>query len=317
MIALSVVVPVRDVERYVPDLLRSLVRNTRPDFEFIVVDDGSTDRTPDLVSASGLPGLTVLRHEQPRGPSSARNTGLAASSGRYITFLDGDDWIRPGYLYDLVAVIEDLGCDFVMSDHVQVRGQARTVRRTPQGRRGQVLQPRGSILPLGQPSMVDYPYTWAGIYSRSLADQGLLDFVPTLHTAEDRPWFWRLYREASSFATVSLQGVFYRRSVDGSLTTVGDERQLHFFDAFDLVLSDLAEDPEAHRFLPKAIRNYCAMIAFHLGRRDRLTPELQHRLMLRARATMKSLPAETRAEVLPGMGDYRQELFSELIGIRI
>jgi glycosyltransferase involved in cell wall biosynthesis len=301
----------------VPDLLRSLARNTRPDFEFIVVDDGSADRTPDLVLASGLPGLTVFRHEEPRGPGSARNTGLAAASGRYITFLDGDDWIRPGYLYDLVAVIEDLGCDFVMSDHVQVRGQDRTVRRTPQGRRGQVLHPRGSILPLGQPSMVDYPYTWAGIYARSLADQGLLDFVPSLHTAEDRPWFWRLYREASSFATVSLQGVFYRRGVDGSLTTIGDERQLHFFDAFDLVLSDLARDPEAHRFLPKAVRNYCAMIAFHLGRRERLTPELQHRLMTRARTTMKSLPAETRAEVLPGMGDYRQELFAELIGIRI
>ncbi|MFI6309582.1 hypothetical protein ACIBEK_05425, partial [Nocardia fusca] len=79
--------------------------------------------------------------------------------------------------------------------------------------------------------MVDYPYAWAGIYRRSLRD--LLSFPGSLHTAEDRPWIWRLHREATSFAAVGLPGVFYRRGVSTSLTQVGDERQLDFIRAFD------------------------------------------------------------------------------------
>ena len=317
MTTLSVIVPVRDVERYVPDLLRGLAHNTRHDFEFLVVDDASRDRTAELVAAAGVPGLRILRHPAALGPGAARNTGLAQASGRYLTYLDGDDWIRPGYLTDLVTAISTLGCDFVMSDHIRVTGRQREQRRPPEGRHRLVLDPRAAILPVSQPSMVDYPYTWAGIYDRRLADRGLLDFVASLHTAEDRPWFWRLYRRASSFAVVPLQGVFYRRHRQGALTRIGDARQLHFFDAFDLVLAELAEDPEPGRFTAKAVRNYFALIAYHLPRQERLSPPLRAELAERARATMLAVPAELRAEVLPAMGDYRRELFEALLGVRV
>ncbi|GAA3238771.1 glycosyltransferase family 2 protein [Actinocorallia longicatena] len=316
MTALSVVIAVRDVERYVTDLLLSLARNTRNDIEFIVVDDGSIDRTPEIVTAAKIPGLTLLRHARPLGPGAARNTGLAASTGRHITYLDGDDWIRPGYLYELLAAIEALGCDFVMSDHVRVTDTGRVVRRTPQGRRREVLRSRDGILPVTQPSMVDYPYTWAGVYSRSLADRGLLTFDPALHTAEDRPWFWRLYREPATYATVALRGVFYRRT-PGSLTQRGDARMLHFFDAFDRVLRDLDDDPEPDRYRAKALTTYFAMIAFHLSRRDRLPAELQRVLTARARSTISAVPPETRTQLLPSMTEYRQDLFASLLGIRV
>ncbi|GAA0966389.1 glycosyltransferase family 2 protein [Actinocorallia libanotica] len=314
---LSVVVPVRDVARYVPDLLRSLLHNTRRDFEFLVVDDASRDRTAELVAGAGVPGLRLIRHPAPLGPGAARNTGLAQASGRYLTYLDGDDWIRPGYLAELVAAISGLGCDFVIGDHIRVTGRRRQPRRPPQGRLREVLDPRASILPVGQPSMVDYPYCWAGVYDRRLAERGLLDFAPGLHTAEDRPWFWRLYRQASSYAVVPLRGVFYRRHREGALTRIGDERQLHFFDAFDLVLAELAADPEAERFAPKAVRGYFAVIGYHLTRRARLSPPLRVELVDRARAAMLAVPPELRAEVLPAMGVYRQELFEELLGVRI
>ena len=317
MTTLSVVIPVRDVERYVPDLLRGLARNTRPDFEFLVVDDASRDRTAELVAGAGIPGLRMIRHPAALGPGAARNAGLAESSGRYLTYLDGDDWIRPGYLAEMVDAISGLGCDFVMSDHIRVTGRRRQPRRPPEGRLWEVLDPRAGILPVSQPSMVDYPYSWAGIYHRRLADRGLLGFVPGLHTAEDRPWFWRLYRRASSYAVVPLRGVFYRRHRQGALTRIGDARQLHFFDAFDLVLAELAADPEAERFAGKAVRNYFAVIGYHLVRRERLSPPLRVRLVERARATMLSVPPELRAEVLPAMGVYRQELFEELLGVRI
>ncbi|MET8868887.1 glycosyltransferase family 2 protein [Nonomuraea sp. NPDC004580] len=308
MITLSVVVPVRDGERFIADALTSLCRNAAPGFEFIVVDDGSADATADIVAgfADDLPGLTVLRNPEPLGLADARNAGLAAAGGRYVTFMDGDDWLAPGHLARLVAAIDGLGCDFVRTDHVQAEGRKRVVHRAPLARRGAVLDPREAILPAGVRTMVDYPYAWAGVYRRSLGD--LLHFPGSLHTAEDRPWIWRLHREAASFAVVPLAGLFYRRLVPGSLTQVGDERQLHFFDAFELVLKDL--EPE---FLPKAVRNFCALLAHHLNIGDRFTPELRARFEERGRHMLRTLPQEQVSEALAGMPAERESALRALL----
>ncbi|WP_113703729.1 glycosyltransferase family 2 protein [Nonomuraea lactucae] len=308
MITLSVVVPVRDCERYIADALSSLCRNVRHDFEFIVVDDGSVDATGDIADdfRGDLPGLGVIRNPAPLGLADARNAGLTAATGRYVTFMDGDDWLAPGYLGRLVDAIEGLGCDFVRTDHVQAEGRKRVVHRAPLSRRGAVLAPRDAILPADVRTMVDYPYAWAGVYRRSLHD--LLHFPGSLHTAEDRPWIWRLHREAATFAVVSLAGLFYRRQVAGSLTQVGDERQLHFFDAFQLVFKDLEEE-----YLPKAVRNFCALLAHHLEIADRFTPALRSRFEERGAEMVRALPAEMVVEAVARMSAEREATLRVLL----
>ncbi|MCO6705232.1 glycosyltransferase family 2 protein, partial [Streptomyces sp. CHB9.2] len=74
----------------------------------------------------------------------------------------------------------------------------------PVGLRGEVLDPRDAILPADRTTSVDYAYVWAGIYHRRLLERGLLHFTESLRTAEDRPWIWRLHREATSFAVTDL-----------------------------------------------------------------------------------------------------------------
>jgi glycosyltransferase involved in cell wall biosynthesis len=290
LIKLSVVVPVRDAELYISDALASLVRNAHRDFEFIVVDDGSVDATGQIIEdfRGDLPGLVVLRNETPVGLADARNLGLSLASGRYLTFMDGDDWLAPGYLGDLVGAIERLDCDFVRVDHVQVEGRRRVIHRAPLASREVVLKPRDHILPADVKTMVDYPYAWAGIYRRDLGD--LLTFPGHLHTAEDRPWIWRLHRQAGSFAVVSLAGLFYRRMVSGSLTQIGDARQLHFFDAFDMVFADLEEE-----FIPKAARTFCALLAHHLELGDRFSPDLRTRFEQRGVESLRRLPPDLLA----------------------
>ncbi|GIH27995.1 glycosyl transferase [Acrocarpospora phusangensis] len=303
MITLSVIVPVRDGEPYIADALTSLARNARADFEVIVIDDGSADATGEIVAEfrDELPALHVIRHSEAAGLASARNAGLRLASGRYVTFLDGDDWIGRGYLVSLVAAIDGLGCDFVRVDHVQSDGRKREPHRAPEARRDVVLDPRDAILPTGAKTMVDYPYAWAGVYRRELGD--LLAFPEGLHTAEDRPWIWRLHQRAKSFAVVSLSGVFYRRGLPQSLTRIGDERQLHFFDAFDLVLAE-AEEP----YRPKAVRTFCALLANHLEMRDRLTPETAARFEERGAATLARLPADLVADALDALDPDRRAL---------
>lgn len=300
------IVPFYNVQQYAPDTLVSLRANARPDFEFVLVDDHSQDETPAILERaadelSDIAEVRYIRHDHNGGLATARNTGLDAARGEYLAFLDGDDWLAPGHLSELVAAIEGLGCDFVRTDHVRAAARARTVHRVPFGRRDEVLNPREAILPAERTTSVDYAYAWAGAYHRRLLDRGLLHFTDGLRTAEDRPWIWKLHREAESFAVVSLLGVFYRRGVASSLTQIGDVRQLDFIRAFDQVIEETAADRDADRLLPKAVRTYCAIIAHHLSDEGKFEPAVARQLRTMSAAALKRMPQDVLGEVLETM----------------
>jgi glycosyltransferase involved in cell wall biosynthesis len=305
VVKLSVIVPFYNVRQYAPDTLRSLEANARPDVEFLLVDDCSTDDTPALLERAerALPGARLLRHERNRGIAAARNTGLEAARGRYVTFLDGDDWLAPGHYARLIEAMDDLGCDFVRTDHVRSTGRERVVQRVPHGRRNVVMNPREAILPAERSTSVDYPFVWADIYHRRLDDRGLLRFTEGLHTCEDRLWTWRLHREAQSFAVVNLYGVFYRRGVASSLTRVGDERQLDFLRAFDTVMAETADDPDGEKLLPKVLRTYCAMMCHHLAAdaEGRYEPQVGRKLRTLTAAALRRMPQEMLDRTLDTM----------------
>lgn len=315
VLKLSVVVPFHNVQAYAPDALKSLELNARGDFEFLLVDDRSTDGTPALLeraAAGGVPGAVHLRRDRNGGLATARNTGLDAARGEYVAFLDGDDWLAPGHLARTLAAIEALGCDFVRTDHVQVTGRSRVVQRVPYGPEMVVGDPRCGILPASRATAVDYPYAWAGMYHRRLLDRGLLHFTDGLRTAEDRPWIWRLHREAASFAAVGLPGVFYRRGIPTSLTQIGDERQLDFIRAFDQVLADVATDREYELLIPKAVRTYCAIIAHHLGSSERFEPAVAKKLRFMSAAALGRMPAPVLDRVIASMDAERSALLRGL-----
>ncbi|MET8169550.1 glycosyltransferase family 2 protein [Streptomyces sp. NPDC005329] len=314
---LSVVVPCYNIESYLPETVTSLVNNARDDFEFIFVEDRSTkDRTYEALLAltERLGNSRVLRHERNGGLATARNTGIDVAEGRYLTFLDGDDWLAPGYLAQLVDVAERFDVDFVRTDHVQVTGLERAVHRAPEGRRHTPLDPRTSILPVDDTTMVDYPYAWAGVYHRRLLDRGMLRFHDGLRTAEDRPWIWDLHRRAESYVVASLHGVFYRRGIASSLTQIGDVRQLDFFRSFDLVLAELADDPEADRLRGKALRNFCVVIAHQLIDRRRFERSVAAKLKRLAAGALGAMSEEELGEAVVGMGEERVQVLRRVRG---
>ncbi|MFD1830508.1 glycosyltransferase family 2 protein [Streptomyces desertarenae] len=306
MVKLSVIVPFRNVRPYAPDALRSLQVNSadfeKGEIEFVLVDDSSTDGTSDLLDRAEkeIPHAVVVRRGRQGGVAAARNSGLDAARGEFLTFLDGDDWAAPGHYRRLLAAAESLGCDFVRTDHVSCTGRRRTLVRAPHGLRGTVLDPRDAILPAHRTTSVDYAYAWAGVYHRRLLESGVLRFDDGLHTAEDRPWIWRLHREASSFAVVGLTGVFYRRGVADSLTRIGDERQLDFIRAYDLLVEETSRDRDAAALLPKAVRTYCAVVHHHLTG-DRFEPRLTRTLRARCAEALRRLPDDLVREALDSM----------------
>ena len=91
--SVTAIIPVHNGEHFLRDALDSILAQSHPPSEIIVVDDGSTDRTPEI--ARGYePEVTYLR-QQRSGPAGARNAGLRSASGDFIAFLDADDTWRP------------------------------------------------------------------------------------------------------------------------------------------------------------------------------------------------------------------------------
>ena len=110
----SVVVPAYNASKYIGQCIDSLLAQTYRRFEIVVVDDGSTDSTPDVLSGyAGLENVRIVRQEN-RGVSAARNAGLSLAKGEYVAFVDSDDVVHPELLERCCGLIGEYGCEFVL-----------------------------------------------------------------------------------------------------------------------------------------------------------------------------------------------------------
>lgn len=110
----SVVIPAYNAAKFLPDALESVFRQTVPALEVIVVDDGSTDETPEVMEP--FRERAVYLRKQNSGPSSARNLGTLHARGEWIAFLDADDQWVPERLERQLALADRTKADLVFSD---------------------------------------------------------------------------------------------------------------------------------------------------------------------------------------------------------
>ncbi|MFI6762775.1 glycosyltransferase [Micromonospora sp. NPDC050417] len=110
---LTVVVPIYNVSGYLVDCLDSIAGQTYPDLDVVLVDDGSTDDSGELAEryVAANSRFRLIRQEN-RGLGAARNTGIDAAAGEYLTFVDSDDLLPPYALELLVGALEQTGSDF-------------------------------------------------------------------------------------------------------------------------------------------------------------------------------------------------------------
>ena len=113
----SVIIPVYNIEKYIEECLSGVFQQTYTDLEIIAVNDGSTDRSRELLAAcaAGDSRLVILDKEN-GGLSDARNYGLDRAHGRWVMFVDGDDRIRHDAVEKLVDACVRSGADIAVSD---------------------------------------------------------------------------------------------------------------------------------------------------------------------------------------------------------
>ena len=109
----TTIIPTRDREDWLPRTLVSALGQKDVEAEVIVVDDGSRTPVTTLLGPEGRQRVRVIRHDVPKGPASARNTGIAEARGRWVALLDDDDLWAPAKLRRKLDVAEETGADFV------------------------------------------------------------------------------------------------------------------------------------------------------------------------------------------------------------
>jgi glycosyltransferase involved in cell wall biosynthesis len=110
----SVVIPVFNGERFLGEAIESVLSQTHVPVEVIVVDDESTDSSTEVAAAYEPDGVTLIRHSPNGGAAAARNRGIRAARGAYITTLDSDDLMKPERIERQVDAVE-AGAEFVLA----------------------------------------------------------------------------------------------------------------------------------------------------------------------------------------------------------
>ena len=121
---LTVVIPVYNVEKYLNRCLESILIQEWKNYDIILVDDGSTDRSPQICDdyVKTYDFISVI-HKENGGLSEARNTGISQAKGEYIYFPDSDDWIEPDTFIDLAEALESQKFDIISFNREFVKGE--------------------------------------------------------------------------------------------------------------------------------------------------------------------------------------------------
>lgn len=110
----SVIIPCYNAEQWLNEAIDSVLGQTYPQIEIIVIDDGSSDRSLEIVKSYGK--RVIWRTQENQGANTARNVGFSLASGKYIQYLDADDYLLPDKIAQQVECLELTGADFVYGD---------------------------------------------------------------------------------------------------------------------------------------------------------------------------------------------------------
>lgn len=125
---ISVIVPVYNVEKYLEKCLTSLVNQTLKDVEIIIVNDGSTDNSQEIIEKFKKDNINIKSFFQKnKGQAAARNFGLLHSSAEYVTYVDGDDYIELDMLENLYQKIKESDDDIFVSDIIKEDGEKKYI----------------------------------------------------------------------------------------------------------------------------------------------------------------------------------------------
>lgn len=232
---LSVIVPAYNVSDYITECIESICSQTYQNLEIIVVDDGSTDGTSDVCDGFKDPRICVI-HQQNRGLSGARNTGLKNASGQYVAFIDSDDLIRKDMFEKMMNIITEKEIDFVSCGVEFLRCDNGTSTYSGNSKNISFFDYEQSLDALRDIHLFN---VWNKIYKHDVIDG--LYFTEGV-VCEDVEYTAEVFRRIKNTAYIDEPLYIYRVKRPGSSGMTFDERKLPAIHAYEEMFSYLKKE---------------------------------------------------------------------------
>lgn len=218
--SVSIIVPVYNAEACLRRCVESVLNQEYADFELLLADDGSRDGSGRICDEYAAADSRVrVFHKENSGVSDSRNLCLDQARGRYLQFLDADDWITANATKLLVQAMEEHLCDLVISDFYRVVGE----RVSPKGDIDEVQvlsREEYAAHMMENPANYYYGVLWNKLYRREIVEQHHLRMDPAISWCEDFMFNLEYIRRAETFFALQVP-VYYYVKTKGSLCTQG------------------------------------------------------------------------------------------------
>ena len=215
---ISIIVPSYNVEDYIDKCVDGLCKQDYDNIEIILVDDGATDGTGCKCDEWAARDERVkVIHQENKGLSGARNAGIKAAKGKYISFIDSDDMVATDYVSTLYKCIQDNGVMMSQGVSKNFYKESDIDSFTSEDARRVV-----SGYDMCKSLMSEYKMGW-GIVMTKMFDKSLFDDLefPLGHIHEDEYLVYRLYWNAGTVALTDKIVYYYRSKREGSITHSG------------------------------------------------------------------------------------------------
>lgn len=242
---ISIVVPIYNVEQYLNQCVLSIIRQTYDNLEIILVDDGSSDKCPQLCDQwADKDGRIKVVHKTNGGLSDARNAGLKVVSGDYIAFVDSDDWIHESFIQKLYEEIIDSEVDICECAVSYVNNEG-VIIGNRSCKYSEIIYPRLDAIKALIKEDGIYQTVWNKLYKKKLIEDIYFE-VGKYH--EDDFWTYQIFDRINTIKVVNKPLYYYRQRSNSIMGEGYQRKRLDSLEARIKRMDYFQKDPELAAF---------------------------------------------------------------------
>lgn len=315
--AISVIVPVYRVEKFLPQCIESVLNQTFTDFELILVDDGSPDRCPAICDEAAERDARVrVIHQANAGLSAARNAGIEAAHGAWLSFVDSDDYIAPHFCEKLYQAAQRTNADCVMCSVQNVDESGKLIDSALMRVADEVKTGQEVLRKIGRDDVTPYLTAWNKLYRRKLFNT--LRY-PAGRQNEDVFVFAELFCQVQRAVCVAEPLYFYRKRIGSIMNSVVTLRNLDEMWAYVNCFEHLQQDDEESTLKETEKRVFAKLtgVYYRVTEEDRHSNKMKQakkaqwniamRLMKQGQLDLRSLARTLLFQALPGVYGLRMK----------
>jgi glycosyltransferase involved in cell wall biosynthesis len=259
---ISVIIPIYNTEKFLKQCLDSVINQTFENIEIICINDGSTDNSPKILNKYAKKDKRIrIINEENQGPGESRNNGINIAKGKYICFVDSDDWVNKDYCKKLRLAAEKFNSDMVMCREKLYYCKQKKLKKNEfykfpaiKGLKNRKVTWKG----IRKSLFVINPSAWGKIYRTDFLKKTGARFPKGLWF-EDNPFYLETTLSAKKMIFLNNSLYFYRKEVKNSITN-NDEKK-----ALDIIkISSICKDIlKKHRIYNKVKKEFLTWMIDH------------------------------------------------------